>query len=69
MGLFILELLFEGLRIRGHVPRFENDPPRIEPSLSANGGAWARAVAAVLATALFLGVGLWIVVWLVLKLL
>ncbi len=69
MGLFVLELLLEGLRIRGHIPRFENDPPRIEPSLSTNGGTWVRALAAIVATALFLGVGLWIVVWLVLKLL
>lgn len=69
MGHFVLELLLGVVGIRGHIPRFENDPPRIEPSLTTSGGTLARVVAAFLATALFLAGALWIAVWLTLKLL
>ncbi|WP_407176785.1 hypothetical protein [Bradyrhizobium sp. STM 3562] len=68
MAFCVLDVLFATLGIRGHIPRFDNDPPWTGP-LATNNGAIGRVVAAFLATAFFLAVVLWIAVWLTLKLL
>ena len=69
MGFYILQMLIGMSGIRGHIPQFDNDPPRIGPSLASSGGTFGRVVAAFVATALFLIFVLWIAVWLALRLL
>jgi len=68
MSLFVLDAVLWVFGIRGHIPGhddFPGDPHR--PSLAADTGGLMRAVAALMAFAAFLSLGLWAAAWLAVK--
>ncbi len=70
MGLYVLELAFWVLGIRGHIPQYGDYHPN--PAASSSGGGGTRLVmilAAVVAGLAALAMMVWVAVWLTLRLL
>jgi hypothetical protein len=69
MGLFVLEMVFRGLGLRGHTPQFGDYYSDRSGVSSLAGSAVARIVAGFLASVACLALALWLAVWLAIRLL
>jgi hypothetical protein len=65
MGLYVLEVAFWILGIRGHIPRFDDGRPfRPMPSSTDHSGTLLRTLALIVVPVAVVALSLWAAVWL-----